>query len=483
MEKQLPKNWVECNLESIVERMTNGVNLSQREEAFENSYPITRIETIANETINLERVKYVQATDDQIQKYSLRDGDILFSHINSDKHLGKTAIYKSDEVLIHGINLLLIRTIKHYNPYLLNYFLRFYRFEGKFMEVAQRAVNQSSINQKKLNTFNFPLPPLAEQNRIVAKLDSLFAQLEMMKTSMAAIPVLLKNFRKQVLTQAVTGKLTESWSVGKELEEWKVVSSSSLFEFITSGSRGWAQFYNQDGDQLFVRITNMNYGTSTLDLSPTKLQFLKLPSNNSEGKRTLLKARDILISITADIGIISLIPSNFPYEAYVNQHICLARPDKNINEKYLVNYLMSEKGLGQLKEKKRGATKAGLTLGDIRDLNIDLPPLKEQQEIVFRVESLFTKAATIERQYKTLKEKIDNLPQAMLHKAFKGELVKQLDTDGDARELLKEIQELRTQTAAAGKKKVVKKKVKVYKDGVGELGMVAERKENVIDLK
>lgn len=150
MKKQLPKNWVECDLETIVERMTNGANLYQNETYFENSYPITRIETIADESINLERVKYVIATHEQIQKYSLKKGDILFSHINSDKHLGKTAIYNSDEILIHGINLLLIRTSKYYNPFLLNYFLKYYRFEGKFMEVAQRAVNQSSINQKKI---------------------------------------------------------------------------------------------------------------------------------------------------------------------------------------------------------------------------------------------------------------------------------------------------------------------------------------------
>ena len=69
--------------------------------------------------------------------------------------------------------------------------------------------------------------------------------------------------------------------------------------------------------------------------------------------------------------------------------------------------------------------------------------VEEQQEIVSRVESLFAKADAIEKQYETLKVKIDSLPQAILHKAFKGELTEQLDTDGDARELLKQIQELK----------------------------------------
>jgi type I restriction enzyme S subunit len=74
---------------------------------------------------------------------------------------------------------------------------------------------------------------------------------------------------------------------------------------------------------------------------------------------------------------------------------------------------------------------------------IGLPSLKEQQEIVSRVESLFAKADAIEKQYETLKSKIESLPQAILHKAFKGELTEQLDTDGDARELLREIEGLK----------------------------------------
>src|SRR5690606_41085285 len=73
----------------------------------------------------------------------------------------------------------------------------------------------------------------------------------------------------------------------------------------------------------------------------------------------------------------------------------------------------------------------------------NVPTLQEQQEIVRRVESLFAKADAIETRYQTLKAKIDNLPQAILHKAFKGELVPQLPTDGDAKDLLAEIMALK----------------------------------------
>lgn len=280
---------------------------------------------------------------------------------------------------------------------------------------------QPQITIQLLKNLKIVFPPLPEQERIVAKLDSIFTHLETAKQGLEKIPVLLKQFRQAVLTQAVTGKLTEEWREGKGIEDWKSTMGSQIFEFITSGSRGWAQYYDNSGEQLFVRITNMSYNTFKLDLSHDKLQFLKL-QNTTEGKRTLLKSRDILISITADVGMVALVEDDFKYEGYVNQHVCLARPIIEINEKYVVYYLMSEKGFGQFKELKRGATKAGLTLGDIRMLKVDLPPFQEQTEIVRRVEALFSKADAIEAQYKKLKEQIDQLPQAILAKAFRGEV-------------------------------------------------------------
>ncbi|WP_207797857.1 restriction endonuclease subunit S, partial [Flavobacterium piscis] len=130
------------------------------------------------------------------------------------------------------------------------------------------------------------------------------------------------------------------------------------------------------------------------------------------------------------------------------------------NDSILNNFLMYV--LSSQKTRKYYRDNASGTAGNMPKINqeivsktpIILPSIKEQQEIVNRVESLFGKANSIEEQYKTLKQKMDTLPQALLHKAFKGELTEQLDSDGDARELLKEIQELKDQTGV--KKKLTK---------------------------
>lgn len=118
---------------------------------------------------------------------------------------------------------------------------------------------------------------------------------------------------------------------------------------------------------------------------------------------------------------IGLVPENFQ-EAFVNQHVCSARPNSKYFAPYLAYYLASNKeGKEQFNNSKKGATKLGL--GDIRNLEIPLPPLEEQQEIVKRVGTLFAQADALEAQYESLKAKVEKLPQALLAKAFRSELV------------------------------------------------------------
>jgi type I restriction enzyme S subunit len=477
MEKQLPKKWVQTNLETIIERMSNGSGLKQFEEPFENSFPISRIETIWNETIDLDRVKYVNPTQADIVKYSFLKGDVLFSHINSDKHLGKTAVFNLDTVLIHGINLLLLRAQPQFNGYLLNYFLRYYRLTGKFIEVAQRSVNQSSINQKKLNTFKIPLPPLAEQNRIVAKLDTLFAQLETIKVSMSKIPVLLKDFRQQVLTQAVTGKLTEEWRNGKELEEWNQKKLSAIADIIDPhpSHRTPPEFENGIP---YIGIGDIDKNGKIDFYNSRKIS----PSVHEEHlNRYSLNEGDFIFGKIGTLGKPIIIPHKQDYTLSAN--VILIKPKVNVvNSKFIFYYLDSSILMQLIKADTKSTSQPAYGIKKMREQVIPFPSLEEQKEIVSRVESLFTKADAIEQQYKTLKEKIDNLPQALLHKAFKGELTEQLERDGDARELLLQIQELKGATTKVAKNakleklKDFNKKIKKYPKSEDIVGMVAEGK-------
>ncbi|GAH48978.1 unnamed protein product, partial [marine sediment metagenome] len=208
-QSDLPNGWVFSNLENIIDRISNGTTIKQNRKGI--GIPVTRIETISNGTINFDRVGYIKGlTKDLISKFNLIPGDILFSHINSDAHLGKTALFDFENItVLHGMNLLLIRPTKScaYSKFL-NYFFHWLRFNGKFISIAQHAVNQSSINQKKLKNLSITLPPLPEQHRIVAKIEELFTKLDAGVEALKHAQVQLKRYRQAVLKAAVEGRLT-----------------------------------------------------------------------------------------------------------------------------------------------------------------------------------------------------------------------------------------------------------------------------------
>ena len=208
----LPPGWVSTTFGDVVEKMANGI--SRRQDKDGNGTPVTRIQTISDGTINLEKVGYLKdLAQDVIDKYRLQEGDIQFSHINSDFHLGKTAIYSMKNfTLLHGMNLLLLRTNKDVIvPSFLHYLCNHYRFSGYFISIAQHAVNQSSINQKTLKSVPIPLPPFSEQERIVAKIEELFTQLEAGVTELEQAKAQLQRYRQAVLKSAVEGELTREW--------------------------------------------------------------------------------------------------------------------------------------------------------------------------------------------------------------------------------------------------------------------------------
>ena len=166
--------------------------------------------------------------------------------------------------------------------------------------------------------------------------------------------------------------------VGVIPEDWDAKQIGDLRPFVTSGSRGWAAFYADYGTA-FIRITNLTRGSIYLDLSD--LRFVSLPANNSEGARTQLQTGDVLISITADIGIIGYVSAQAPRPAYINQHIALVRFDPSItNSKFISYFLASEKPQKLFRAFTDSGAKAGMNLTTVKQVRFALPPTKAEQE-------------------------------------------------------------------------------------------------------
>ncbi len=159
---------------------------------------------------------------------------------------------------------------------------------------------------------------------------------------------------------------------------WEVRRIGELARFVTSGSRGWAKYYADQG-AMFLRITNLTRGSINPDFSNAK--FVELPAGLTDGTRTRLQGKDILISITADLGIIGIVPDDIG-ESYISQHIALVRLDQErLVPHYVAYYLASDSGRDQFDLLNDSGAKSGLNLPSIRAVSIPLPPLPEQKKV------------------------------------------------------------------------------------------------------
>jgi len=162
-------------------------------------------------------------------------------------------------------------------------------------------------------------------------------------------------------------------------EEWEVGEIGDLSPFITSGSRGWADYYADRGSA-FIRITNLSRDSIYIDLADLKL--VELPRNDKEGARTQLQNGDLLVSITADIGIIGFVDDSVPQPAYINQHIALVRFDASkADGKFLSYFLASENSQRLFRATTDQGAKAGMNLSAVRHIRTAFPPLPEQRAI------------------------------------------------------------------------------------------------------
>jgi type I restriction enzyme S subunit len=412
---------------------------------------------------NIQNGKIITDTKDVVyvdsslvkEVQEIKKGDVVIVGSTGSKRLiGKAGIAKKNyKEISFGAFLMLIRPSGLINKSLFDYYFISDNYRNVIRKLAG-GVNINNIRREYITNLKFPLPPLAEQQRIVAKLDELFGHLDTLKTRLNSIPQILKNFRQAVLNQAVTGKLTEEWREGKDLGEWENVILKDITIKIGSGStpRGGSESYKNEGTPL-VRSMNIRFNGIKLK----GLAFID-EKQAERLKNVTIQENDILLNITgASIGRVCLAEKSI-VGGRVNQHVTIIRLNEDNYSEYINMYLASSLIQNYIFIENYGVTRQALTKTQTQNLKINLPPKKEQTEIVRSVKALFAKADAIETAYQNLKQQIDALPQAILAKAFKGELVAQLPTDGDAKDLLKEIVALR---ALLEKEKKSEKKKKV----------------------
>jgi type I restriction enzyme S subunit len=224
---------------------------------------------------------------------------------------------------------------------------------------------------------------------------------------------LLKEKRQAVISHAVTKGLDPNapmkdsgipW-LGQVPAHWDTTRLKSDLAFLTSGSRGWAQYYADDGP-IFLRIGNLTRDSLNLDFSDT--ERVTVP-DGVEGERTRVAPGDVLFSITAFIGSVAVVPEGLG-PAFVSQHVALARlHGERLDPRWVGYVVLSDAGKAYLDAQCYGGTKIQLSLDDVANLPLPLPPPTEQRRIVQAIEArlaaLGALATEAERAITLLKER------------------------------------------------------------------------------
>lgn len=200
-----PSRYLYCSLGDVIAEIRNGVNCDQKSGGHDR---ISRIETIASGVINVDRVGYSTLSPQQKQKARLLRGDILFSHINSIPHIGKTAILDENIDLYHGINLLLIRPISAVYPAYLNLFFRTLKATKYWEPICRKSVNQASVNQQDIAKVPFFYPELRFQREVCERIADIENQAERIAASYRDQIKEVAQIRQSLLQTAFSGQLT-----------------------------------------------------------------------------------------------------------------------------------------------------------------------------------------------------------------------------------------------------------------------------------
>mgnify|MGYP001620080045 CR=1 FL=1 len=390
------------------------------------------------------------------------------------------------------------------------YLYQFLQTKYEYINTNHRGTGIPHVDSEVFWNIEFPIAPLNEQRRIVAKLERLLHKVDACKERLEKISAILKRFRQSILASACSGRLTTDWrkknpgveSVDnllrriyekrtKEYAEectkeklqdkrkpptpsnlqpkiyipdknydipnswfWTSLEdiSSCRRHAMSSGPFGSAlgtKDYKESGIPV-IRGQNIQNGKFVLNafvyVSPNKAKELE---------RSIAYSGDIVVVAVGSSGQAAMVPDELPKSILSQNCNKITLDGLMVLPNFIIYHLQNEIAKSQIRDKTTDTARPFLSLTSLKQTLLPIPPLPEQYEIVRRVNALFKKADEIEARYKKAKAFVDKLTQSILAKAFRGELVPQDPNDEPASVL---IEKIKGEKAKQESKKKAKKK-------------------------
>lgn len=354
-------------------QIQNGANIKQGD--VDGGFPITRIETTANDKFNRDRMGYAGITDiSKYESYVLEEGDLLMSHINSVQYLGRTVLYvkEADETIIHGMNLLRLKARRDViNPAYARYCFYGHSFRSKVGNITKKSVNQASFAVKDLKQIKIEVPSLSEQDQIVKVLDKLQNLIAMRNDELSALDDFIKARFVELFGDAIYND-----------KDWKTDTVDNLCEEIYGGgtpSKAHSEYY-EDGDIPWVSSKDMK----TDVLIDSQIKINQLGVDNSTAK--IVPINSVIMVIRSGILKHTLPVAINAVPITVNQDLKVFIPGERVLTRFLaVQFKMHEK---DILSGVRAVTADNIEFNSLKQRKLIVPPIELQKEYVSSLEQI-----------------------------------------------------------------------------------------------
>lgn len=429
---KVPRNWCWVRVSSVCE-FERGITFpasAKEKEPTNTNIPCLRTANVQDE-LEIDDLIYVDKAYMKGNEAKLvQKDDIIMSSANSRELVGKTSyVHDVPFPMTFGGFVLTIRAKTIISKYLF-YFLRLEFLSGHFMGESTQTTNIANINTTKLGGYALSCPPLAEQQRIVDRIESLFARLDEAKQKAQDALDSFETRKAAILHRAFTGELTAQWRKehGVGMESWKEETLESVCYSIFDGDH-MPPPKSEQGIPFLV-ISNVNTG----HLSFENTRFV--PESYYEALSDTRKPEygDVLYTLVGSYGIPVIVDREHPF--CFQRHMALLKP-KNIDSYYLWYILQSREMFEKATQIATGTAQLTVPIKGLRQLKFNCASANEQGEIVRILDDLLAKEQQAKDAAEGVLEQIDLIKKAILTRAFRGELGTNDPSEESAQELIK----------------------------------------------
>lgn len=426
----LPGNWCWVSVDSINQYKSGSIDPTKQPDSL---FELYSVPSSTNDYPEIVLGSEVGSTKQTVEK-----GDVLLCKINPrinrvwkvTQHTNNTLLASSEWIIIRN------RVI---NPdYLMYCFKSPYFREYMLSNVSGVGGSLMRAQPKYVKNYPIPLPPLAEQHRIVSRIESLFAKLDEAKENAQAVVDGFDDRKAAILTKGILGDLTDTWrqNNGLDRNKWRTVNLSEVCQLQTGIMKG-KHFQTETIMMPYLRVANVQDGFLNLQ----EIKIIEVEKSNFQ--RYLLQDGDVLFTEGGDydkLGRGTVWHCEIPDCLHQN-HVFVVRPVKDI---LISEYLSYQAGSQYGKRYFLSCSKQTTNLASINSTQLKqfptlIPSLAEQKEIVYVIDRYINKEQRAKEAAEQIISQIDIMKKSILARAFRGELGTNDPSDKSAEELLKQI--------------------------------------------